>query len=133
MRIYFRRAGIHFTSAMARTVLLVALALSPVAQAIGIITPPLCTCAAKEEIVEPISGLPEIITLPNGQCDDLLLPDTVTIPCTGVFSCQPTGWSFVETGESCASESTKSGCDDIGGDFIPPLAGECCGSCLGPG
>ena len=118
---------------MARTSLLVALALSPVAQAIGIITPPLCTCAAKEEIVEPISGLPEIITLPNGQCDDLLLPDTVNVPCAGVFTCLPDiGWDFFETGESCDSLSTRSGCEDADGIYLPPVGDACCGSCAFP-
>ena len=110
---------------MARTVLLVALALSPVAQAIGIITPPLCTCAAKEEIVEPISGLPETITLPKGECD----VDVSTIPCTGVFTCSNSEWEFNPTGESCDSLSTRSGCEDANGIFLPPLGFECCGTC----
>ncbi len=116
---------------MARTSLLVALALSPVAHALGVIEPTLCPCAAKEEVVEPISGLPETITLPNGQCNDFK-----TIPCTGTFVCDVDGWTYAAAGGSCASESTLSGCEDLpplglGGDFVPPLAGECCGSCLG--
>ena len=116
---------------MARTSLLLALALAPAAHALGVIEPELCRCAAKEETVEPISGLPETINLPDGQCDDFV-PDTVTIPCTGIYTCESTGWGFVESGESCASESTKSRCDDIGGVFLPPLANECCGSCALP-
>ena len=119
---------------MARTVsLLVTLALSPVAQAIGIITP-LCTCAA--EAVEDtcdIAGDCDTINLPNGQCDDLLLPDTVNVPCAGVFTCLPDiGWDFFETGESCDSLSTRSGCEDADGIYLPPLANECCGDCAFP-
>jgi len=115
---------------MARTVLLLALALAPAAHALGITKPPLCTCAAKEEDnVCDIAGECDTFPLPFGQCDDLLLPDTVNVPCTGVFTCLPNiGWDFVATGESC--EGTEYDCEEVQkGKWIEPLAGECCGKC----
>ena len=112
---------------MARTVsLLLALALAPAAHALGIIEPEpkICPCVAKEEIVSPILGLPEIIKLPDGTCGEFQ-----TIPCTGTFTCNDIGWDFAAQGGSCASLSTPDGCTAAGGEYQPPLAGQCCGSC----
>ena len=112
---------------MARTSLLLALALAPAAHALGVIgpEPKICPCVAKEEVVEPISGLPETITLPSStECGDFK-----TIPCTGTYTCDVNGWDFAATGESCASLSTPDGCAAASGEYQPPLADQCCGSC----
>ena len=111
---------------MARTSLLLALALAPAAHALGVIgpEPKICPCVAKEEIVSPILGLPEIIKLPDGTCGEFQ-----TIPCTGTFTCNDIGWEFAAQGGSCASLSTPDGCAAAGGEYQPPLAGQCCGSC----
>ena len=114
---------------MARTVsLLLALALAPAAHALGVTQPEptACSCAAKEEVVEPISGLPETITLPSStECGDFK-----TIPCTGTFTCNDIGWDFAAQGGSCASLSTPDGCAAASGEYQPPLAGQCCGTCV---
>ena len=67
--------------------LLLALALSPVAHALGVIEPP-CPCAAKEERTCDIAGTCDTFQLPKGECEGLE-PDTVTVQCTGVFTCLP--------------------------------------------
>ena len=111
---------------MARTSLLLALALAPVASALGVVE--LCPCAAKEVDTCDIAGRCDTFQLPNGECDDFE-PDTVNVPCTGVFTCLPNiGWDFVATGESC--EGTEYDCEEVQkGKWIEPLAGECCGTC----
>ena len=64
---------------MARTFsLLLALALAPVARALGVVE--LCPCAAKEVETCDIAGRCDPFLLRNGQCDDLE-PDTVNVPC----------------------------------------------------
>ena len=107
---------------MARTSLLLALALMPAAYALGVVKPD-CTCAAGEEAVILTGGNIEIIDVPEKLCGE---PFNT---CVGIFTCDITGWDFNETGGSCAGESTKSGCEGLGGTYLPPVGDECCGTC----
>ena len=119
---------------MARTSLLVALALAAApftAHALGVVEPPPCCAAKAEENVCDIAGRCDTFLLPDGQCEPGVEITEVSIPCTGTFTCTSLGlWGYIHVGGSCASESTKSGCEEVNGIFIDPVGDECCGKCL---
>ena len=112
----FDAAGIHhFTFAMARS-LLVALALAPAAHALGVPDPKGdCPCEAFFD-----SDL--TIEVPKGQCDD----NFEVVPCTGFYTCDLAGWSFISVKPSCFS---KEDCDLVGGTYKEAVGDQCCGLC----
>ena len=118
-RTYFRRAGIQFTSAMARTSLLVALALAAApftAHALGVVDTP-CPCASFFDVDLDFG-------VPKGECGDKEF-----VPCAGFFQCELPGWEFNEDLPSC--DDSEVDCKDRGGDW-GFFGGECCGKCSIP-
>ena len=130
----FRRAGIHFTSAMARTLsLLLALALSPVAHALGVIEPDPkpCRCAAKTEVSCNSALACDLFQLPEGQCGDILCAQSQFGNLgPGSFTCElrSSEWELVAIRPSC--DSSERECTDEGGQWYSPPGFDCCGMCI---
>merc|ERR1719384_1952272 len=108
---------------MARTSLLVALALAAApftAQALGVTKPYCGDCPAKS-----VEEGGDTFDLPNGTCGARYY-----IECAGYFACEISEWEFVAEPPSC--DDSDVACNDRNGDWNPPLAGECCGTCSIP-
>ena len=111
---------------MARTSLLLALALSPAALALGVTKPPCSSCPAKEVCDDDERTDCDSFLLPVGQCGDR--QDVGS--CGSYFTCEISEWEFVAEPPSC--DDSDVACNDRNGDWNPPLAGECCGTCSIP-
>ena len=131
-----RRHPLHFCNGARITSLLVAIAFAAApdkAEALGVTQP--CPCAAgPREVcwsVEAESGGTETkcvgVIVEEAQCGE---QDGI-VPCVGAFNCQENvGWVFADEVKSCDSLSTRSGCEEAGGGFSPPVPPACCGKCV---
>ena len=108
---------------MARTAtsLLVAIAFAAApftAQALGVTKCGDCPAKSFEEVGDTF-------ILPVGECGD-----KQETGCAGYFTCEISEWEFVAEPPSC--DDSDIACNDRNGDWNPPLAGECCGTCSIP-
>ena len=92
-----------------------ALALAPVAHALGVTKPDDDPCCPA--FFDPFLT----IDVPNGQCGDQL-----QVPCAGYYTCEIPEWTFIEALPSCDS---RENCELAGGEYKEAVLPACCGTC----
>ena len=106
---------------MAARTLLLALALAPVAHALGVTKDP------STDPTEPDPCCPAFfdplltIDVPDGKCGD-----QVVVECAGYYTCEIPEWTFIEALPSCDS---RENCELAGGEYKEAVPPACCGTC----